>query len=193
MKLVIALFACVVIFYLSALKWRRSVKAVFILLVFEGALRKWVLPQASEMIYFLKDVVLIGAYLNFYAFSVPKDKLPKKGGRQIVNVLIFIAMGWCIFQAFNPSLGSPLVGIFGLRGYLVYIPLIWMIPYLFESEDELFKFLRSHLLLTIPCGLIGIVQFFSPYDSFINAYADEAAVGKATFGATSAVRITGTF
>jgi hypothetical protein len=51
---------------------------------FEGALRKWVLPQASEMIYFLKDVVLIGAYLNFYAFSVPKDKLLKKGGRQIV-------------------------------------------------------------------------------------------------------------
>ena len=193
MKLIIALLAGVIIFYFSALKWRRSVKAVFILLVFEGALRKWVLPQASEMIYFLKDVVLIGAYLNFYAFSVPKDKLLKKGGRQIVNVLIFIAMGWCIFQVFNPSLGSPLVGIFGLRGYLVYIPLIWMIPYLFESEDELFKFLRSHLLLTIPCGLIGIVQFFSPYDSFINAYADEAAVGKATFGATLTVRITGTF
>ena len=184
MKLIIALLAGVVIFYLSALKWRRSLKAVFILLVFEGALRKWVLPQASEMIYFLKDVVLIGAYLNFYAFSVPKDKLPRKGGRKIVNILIFIAMGWCIFQVFNPSLGSPLVGIFGLRGYLVYIPLIWMIPYLFESEDELYKFLRSHLLLTIPCGLIGIVQFFSPYDSFINAYADEAAVGKATFGAT---------
>jgi hypothetical protein len=190
-KLVIGLFAGVIIFYLSALKWRRSVKVVFFLLVFEGALRKWVLPQASEMIYFLKDIVLLGAYLNFYGLSSSKEKLPSQG--KAINILIFIAMGWCIFQVFNPSLGSPLVGIFGLRGYLVYIPLIWMIPYLFDSEDEFYKFLRSHLLLTIPTGLIGIVQFFSPSKSFINAYANEAAVGKATFGATAAVRITGTF
>ena len=191
MKLVIALLACVIIFYLSALKWRHSVKAVFLLLVLEGALRKWVLPQASEMIYFLKDVILMGAYFNFYGLSSFKEKLPKQG--KIVNLLIFISISWCIFQVFNPSLGSPLVGIFGLRGYLIYLPLIWMIPYLFESEDELYKFLRSHLLLTIPVGIIGIVQFFSPASSWINAYANEEAVVKATFGVTTSVRITGTF
>lgn len=193
MKLIVGLVACVIIFYFSALKWRNSVKAVFILLVFEGALRKWVIPQASELIYFLKDIILLGAYLNFYGLSSSKEKLPTQGGGRIVSILIFIASIWCIFQAFNSSLGSPLVGIFGLRGYLIYIPLIWMIPYLFDSKDELYKFLRSHLLLTIPCGLIGIVQFFSPPDSFINAYANETVVGKATFGVTDFVRITGTF
>ncbi len=192
MKLIIGLLACVIIFYLSALRWRRSVKAVFILVVFEGALRKWVLPQASEMLYFLKDIVLIGAYFNFYALSAPKEPLPNQG--KIINLGIFLVIGWCVFQAFNPSLGSPVVGIFGLRGYLIYIPLIWMIPYLLETEDELYKFLRSHLLLTIPVGLIGIVQFFSPPDSFINAYANDEAISKATFvGAVTAVRITGTF
>lgn len=191
MKLVIGLIACVIVFYFSALKWRSSVKTVFLLLVLEGALRKWILPQASEMIYFLKDVILLGAYLNFYGFSVSREKLPRQG--KIVNVLIFISITWCIFQVFNPSLGSPLVGIFGLRGYLIYLPLIWMIPYLLDSEDELYKFLRSHLLLTIPVGIIGIVQFFSPYDSFINAYANEEAVVRATFGVTNSVRITGTF
>lgn len=192
MKLIIGLLACVIIFYLSALKWRRSVKAVFILVVFEGALRKWVLPQASEMLYFLKDIVLIGAYFNFYALSARKEPLPNQG--KIINLGIFLTIGWCVFQAFNPSLGSPVVGVFGLRGYLIYIPLIWMIPYLLESEDELYRFLRSHLLLTIPVGLIGIVQFFSPPDSFINAYANDEAISKATFvGAVTAVRITGTF
>ncbi len=192
MKLIIGLLACVIIFYLSALRWRRSVKAVFILVVFEGALRKWVLPQASEMLYFLKDIVLIGAYFNFYALSAPKEPLPNQG--KIINLGIFLTIGWCVFQAFNPSLGSPVVGIFGLRGYLIYIPLIWMIPYLLETEDELYRFLRSHLLLTIPVGLIGIVQFFSPPDSFINAYANDEAISKATFvGAVTAVRITGTF
>ena len=191
MKLLIALLACVIIFYFSAVKWRRAVKAVFFLLVIEGALRKWVFPQASEMIYFLKDIVLLGAYFNFYGLSTSDRKLIPKG--KVVNILIFIAIGWCIFQVFNPSLGSPLVGVFGLRGYLLYIPLIWMIPALFHSEDELYKFLRSHLLLIIPVGLIGIVQFFSPASSFINKYSNEEAQAVVTFGVNATVRITGTF
>ncbi len=191
MKLLIVLFICVIIFYLSALKWRRAVKAVFLLLVIEGALRKWVLPQASEMMYFLKDLVLLGAYFNFYLFSAADKRLLLKFS--VINILIYIAMGWCVFQAFNPSLGSPLVGIFGLRGYLLYIPLIWMIPSLLESEEELYKFLRSHFLLLIPVGLIGIAQFFSPATSFINKYSNEEGQPIATFGANASVRITGTF
>ena len=191
MKLLIGLVAGVIIFYLSALNWRRAIKAVFILLVIEGALRKWVLPQASEMIYLPKDIVILGAYFNFYLFSSSNKKLIPK--LPIINILIFIAVGWCIFQIFNPSLGSPLVGVFGLRGYLLYIPLIWMVPSLFNSEEDLYEFLRSHLLLTIPVGIIGIIQFFSPPSSFINAYANEESVAKATFGVTNAVRITGTF
>ncbi len=195
MKLLIGLLVGVVIVYFSALKWRRAVKAVFILIVIEGALRKWVLPQASEMIYFMKDIVLLGAYLNFYCFPVSDiisdKKIIPKGN--IINILILIAIGWCLFQVFNPSLGSPLVGIFGLRGYLLYIPLIWMLPSLFQSEKELYIFLRSHLLLSIPVGIIGIIQFFSPASSFINAYANEEEVAKATFGEVAAVRITGTF
>lgn len=191
MKLLIVLFVGIVIFYFSALKWRRAIKIVFLLLVIEGALRKWVFPQANEMIYFLKDLVLLGGYFNFYGFSSADKKLIPKG--VIINFLIFIAFGWCIFQIFNPSLGSPLIGIFGLRAYLIYIPLIWMVSALFQSEEELYKFLRSHLLLTIPVGIIGIAQFFSPASSFINKYSNEEAQAVVTFGVSAAVRITGTF
>lgn len=191
MKAVIALIVCIVIFYFSALKWRRSVKVVFLLLVLEGALRKWVLPQANEMIYFLKDIVVLGAYFNFYLFSDADKRFIKK--INFINILIFLVLGWCLFQVFNPSLGSPLIGIFGLRAYILYLPLIWMLPSLFQSEGELYKFLRSHLLLLIPVGLIGIVQFFSPATSFINRYSNEEGPAVATFGVNSATRITGTF
>jgi hypothetical protein len=68
-----------------------------------------------------------------------------------------------------------------------------MIPSLFQTEEELYQFLRSHLLLTIPVGLIGIAQFFSPASSFINAYSNEEAQAVVTFGINSTVRITGTF
>lgn len=191
MKLLFGLLIIVGIIYISSLNWRRTVKAVFILLVIEGALRKWVFPQASDMMYFLKDIVLLGAYLKYYVFSASEIKYSCKNN--LIKTLIFIVVGWCLFQAFNPSLGSPIVGFFGARGYLFYIPLMWMLLNLFQSEEELYKFLRSHLLLTIPVGILGIAQFFSPASSPLNAYAGTEGPGIATFGATSAVRVTGTF
>lgn len=191
MNLLIILLIITGIIYISSLNWHHSVKAVFIILVIEGALRKWVLPQASDLIYFLKDLVLLGAYLRYYGFSASTSKFRIKN--DIIAILILLVAGWCLFQAFNPSLGSPLVGIFGLRAYLFYIPLIWMLPTLFQSEEALYKFLRSHLLLVIPIGILGIVQFYSPASSPLNVYAPGEVTEAATFGATSAVRVTGTF
>ncbi|MDY7013616.1 MAG: hypothetical protein SVX43_08415, partial [Cyanobacteriota bacterium] len=109
--------------------------------------------------------------------------------------LIFLATGWCLFQGFNPKLGSLPAGIIGLRSYLFYIPLVWMTPSLFDSEEDLYKFLRSHLLLAIPVGILGIVQFFSPVTSPLNQYAPGTPVQVATFGfaGSTTVRITGTF
>ena len=157
--IVIGLLAVVGIFYLSCLNWRRSVKAVFFILVFEGALRKWVLPGANEWIYFLKDFVLLGAYINLYFLSKASNRWFFK--ITPINIFISLVSVWCLYQAFNPSLGSPLVGMLGMKFYLFYLPLMWMLPSLFQSELELYKFLRSHLLLLIPVGILGVVQFFS--------------------------------
>lgn len=196
MKVLIALLAVAGIFLFSFSNWRRAVNIAFFLIVIEGALRKWVLPQASELIYFLKDFVLLGAYVKYYVVG---------GGRKFaiknhfINVMIFLAAGWCLLQALNPSLGSPIVGLFGLKTYLFYIPLIWMMPALFPTEEELYKFLKSHLLLLIPVGILGVVQFFSPASSPINSYvqSEVANVEVATFIGSDlkagGVRITGSF
>ena len=195
MKLLIALGASLLIFYLSFRNWRTAVKAVFFLTVTEGALRKWVLPQASDMIYFLKDFVLLGAYVKYYGIAIVEKKFNLKN--HPVNLLIILVAIWCLVQALNPSLGSIVVGVFGLKVYLFYIPMIWMLTDIFRTEEELYKFLRSHLLLVIPVCFLGIVQFFSPYSSPINAYAPNAGdVEVATFGSAdtgTVVRITGTF
>jgi len=194
MKLIIALIVVGFILYISCQDWRRSVKAVFFLVVMEGALRKWVLPQASELIYFLKDIVLFGAYLQYFALSDSRIKFPTIK-RPLIHIWLFLGFCWCLFHAFNPSLGSPVVGVWGLRNYFYYVPLMWMLPKLFQSEEELYIFLRSHLLLVIPVGILGIAQFFSPASSPLNVYApgQEATTGIATFGVSNAARITGTF
>jgi hypothetical protein len=186
----------VIIFYINyllSLNWRSAVKAVFFILVIEGVLRKWILPQASEFIYFLKDLVLFGAYLHYYILSNSQRQLLIK--HRIVSILVIFVTGWCTYQAFNPSLGSPIVALFGMKAYLFYIPLIWMLPNLFQSEEELYKFLRSHLFLLIPVCILGVAQFFAPPSSPLNIYTPGTAQGVATFGSedNNSVRITGTF
>ena len=189
--LTIGLLSGAFIIYLSSLNWRRSVKAVLLVVVMEGALRKWILPQASELIYFLKDFILIGAYINYFFLSERKYQAKSLIRHQLITVLICFASIWCLFQAFNPSLGSPIIGIFGLKNYLIYIPLIWLVPFLFDSEESLYQFLRTYLLTLIPIGLLAIAQYFSPPDSPLNVYAQENPTGIAQVG--EAVRVTGTF
>lgn len=193
LKLFLGLAILLGVVYISFRDWRRSVKAVFLILVFDGALRKWILPQASELIYFLKDFVLLGAYLRYYLFSGTDERF--KIRNNLLSIGILIAGGWCIFQAFNPRLGSPIVGLLGIKAYLFYIPLVWMLPRLFRSEEELYIFIRNHLALLIPIGLLGIVQFFSPIDHPINQYIPGRNEPIATFGFAGSrnVRITGTF
>jgi len=186
-------FIILYINYFVRLKWRSAVKTVFFILVIEGALRKWILPQANELIYFIKDFVLFGAYIHYYVLSNSKRKILFKN--YIVTILIISFTIWCFFEAFNPSLGSPLVAFFGIKAYLFYIPLIWMIPNLFRSEKELYSFLRFQLLLLIPVCILGILQFYSPPSSPLNIYTGGINQSIATFGGgdNNSVRITGTF
>lgn len=188
----IGLLAATIVIYLSSLNWRRSVITVLVLVVLEGTLRKWVLPQASQLIYFLKDFVLLGAYLSYFLNSKSKQRLITK--TSTIKFCIFLVSSWCLFQAFNPNLGSPIIGIIGIKNYLFYIPLMWMLPSLFQSEEELYKFLRFYLLLLIPVGLLAIAQFFSPPNSPINVYAwGDKGPDVALSGDLKSVRVTGTF
>ncbi|MEA5503449.1 hypothetical protein VB735_10070 [Halotia wernerae UHCC 0503] len=186
--MIIALTVIFFIICISAFNWKQSFYFVVVFLVLEGAVRKWIFPQASEFIYFLKDLVLIGAYFNFYFINSNKTK------NHYINILIYWLAIWTFIQAFAPSLGSSVVGFFGLRAYLLYIPLIWMFPDLFPSKTELYKFIRNYSLLIIPVCLLAVIQFFSPPSSPLNVYAAGGDT-VATFGVgeESTVRVTGSF
>lgn len=186
--LLIGFFAAIAVILLASINWKLSVKTVLVLVIIEGALRKWAFPQASQLIYFLKDFVLIGAYLAYFT-AKQKNRLPIKD--RTIKGMAYLMAFWCAFEVFNPSLGSPIIGIFGVRNYLLYIPLMWLIPSLFKSEAELYKFLRNYLLWLIPVGLLAIAQYFSPPESPLNIYAADLEQQLAMSG--DAVRVTGTF
>lgn len=190
MKTLILAIIPLIILFLSQFSWRSSLKAILFIVVFEGILRKWIFPGASVVIYFGKDLVLIGAYINYLWFSGSKKYPIKLNG---ITLLLLFLFSWGIFQVFNPYLGSPIVGVLGMKSYFLYIPIIWLLPSLFYSEQELHHFLRSYLLLTIPVGLLGIAQFFSPRNSWINKYADDTVTNVAGFAGHDIARISGTF
>lgn len=194
---VIGMCISMYIVYYSSQNWRAAARFVLFAVVFEGLLRKWILPQASELIYFLKDMIFVGAYIGFLAHK--KEVIFKTAQitrlEYFLKSLLFLLLIWMGFQALNPRLGSPLLGLFGMKFYLLFIPLMWMMPYLFKSKEELERFLRNYLLLAIPICLLGLIQFFSPLNSPINTYTD-SPVGTelvGTFHGSGRIRVTSTF
>lgn len=190
-----AVLAIALIGIAATLNWRKSVHVVLVLVVLEGAIRKWLLPSVSEYVYFLKDLILLGAYVGYF--------LRGNSGRTRLQVpaMFQVALGLSgtvvLAQSLNPNLGSPLIGAVGSKGYLFYIPLCFMVADLFRTPQELQRFLKGYLVLAVPVCLLGVAQFFAPTDSPINTYVlnkDEASVMHiASFGEENRARITGTF
>lgn len=160
------LVVAVAAFCLATLHWRRAVYAVMFMLIFEGALRKWVLPEAQVALYLAKDVLLIGAYTGFV--MAKGFALPTVRARPLVALLVLTAFFGAI-QMLNPSLPSLIVAAVGWRAYFVYVPLVFVVPHLFRSPEDLHRALRYYALVAIPVAALGLVQFYSPIDSEINA------------------------
>jgi hypothetical protein len=174
--------------------WRVAVLSVFVLLVVEGALRKWFFPWAETQIYFVKDIILLGAYLGFLLDS-RKHRLRITGTGLIKGVCGLVFVFGCM-ELFNPNSPSIFMGVIGLKAYFVYVPLGFILPYVFESREGLFRCLRLYLMMAIPVAALGFVQVALGPDSFVNTYVSHTDDGPqlAYFGENlDIVRTSGTF
>ncbi|HSY62775.1 MAG TPA: hypothetical protein VK796_12915 [Cytophaga sp.] len=141
---------------------RNLIFAYYILLLIEGALRKWVLPQLSGPIYFVKDPILIWMYVEALKYGFfPKNKL--------IQFTLYLTYFLFVYTFIQIVIGNAnvLVSIIGLRNYLLYIPLSFLIYNLFGKE-ELIKLARWTLYIGIPMAILIAIQFNSSRDAFIN-------------------------
>jgi hypothetical protein len=176
----------------SVRRWRTAIQLALVLMVFEGAIRKWLVPGAQDLIYFAKDVLLLGAYVGFFR-DRPRLRL-RLPALPALYVVLALAALLGLLQIFNPALPNLLVGIFGFKAYFFYVPLLFVVPAAFPDDAALYRFLRRYALLAIPVSLLAVAQFFSPASSPLNTYArsgEDAYV--ATFGSSTYVRVTATF
>jgi hypothetical protein len=185
-----SLIGAAVLLLLGTLRWRYGLFGVLLLVIYEGALRKWVFPSLQQEIYFAKNLLLVGSYFGFFGGRIAQNK--RLTEHHAANMVIALLAAVCTLEILNPLLPSPLVGVFGWLGYIFYIPIMYMVPHVFSDAKAIKKFAKVGLGAAIVPLLLGPIQFNSSPDSLVNRYAwDDASI--ATMGSLDITRVTGTF
>jgi hypothetical protein len=178
---------------LAARYWQRALFGVFVLLVFEGALRKWALPEAQQQIYLLKDAILLAVYLGFMLDN--RRTLPAPAGTGLIKIVLVVGFAWGCIEVLNPNSPSILVGVMGLKAYFLYAPIAFILPYAIKSREHLFVLIRRYLIMAIPVAVLGFIQIMAGPASSLNVYvgSQEDPTLLAYFGRADFIRTSGTF
>jgi hypothetical protein len=174
--------------------WQHALFGVFILLVLEGALRKWVFPGAQAQIYLVKDAVLLAAYLGF---MLDRRKVHVAAGEMTsVKVALVLSFLFGCVEVLNPNNPSVLIWLTGLKTYFLYAPIAFILPHAFTSREQFLVLIRRYLIMAIPVAILGFVQVVAGPGSGLNTYVShsEDAPVLASFGKEfDIVRTSGTF
>lgn len=169
--------------------WVWLVGAFAVLIIWQGAFRKWWLPALETPLYVMKDVVLVGAILLYgarYGFHLAKPL------RHTMLPILWGGLGFiAALQMFNFQFPSLLGSMMGLRSYMLYTSLLILLPPIMERIQNPKKFLTWVVMLGIlPVLVLGYYQYGQPVDAWINRYVAEDAN---VVGVSGRPRITGTF
>ena len=155
----------------------------FILLIFEGALRKWVLPQFSTPLLLVRDPLVL-----YLFFSASYNRII------FFNSYIFYAI-LIVLISFTATMlighGNIYVAIYGARIFLIHFPMIFLIGMVF-NRDDVIKMGKVILFISIPMSLLISIQFFSPQSAWVNKGIGES-IGGGFSGAMGYMRPPGTF
>ncbi|MCG8528298.1 MAG: hypothetical protein MI748_18095 [Opitutales bacterium] len=154
------------------------------LLVFEGALRKWVLPGLSNQLLIVRDPLALLIYVIAYT------KIPKS----VINpytITIAAITGLSFVTTLVLGHGNLVVAVFGARVIALHFPMIFVIGYFLNREDVILIG-KTFLLIAIPMTLLLIAQFSSPQGAWVNR-APGGGYGASITGALGKYRPPGTF
>jgi hypothetical protein len=136
---------------------------IYWLLIFEGALRKWILPFLHKALFFVRDPFV----LYVYYLSIKHDMWPKwtplfTFGCATGLFYIALALAQSLFNQIN-----PLVTVIGWRSYFWYLPLAFIIGEQMRGKD-LLRLIRHTLIISIPVSCITFMQYKTGLGSFWN-------------------------
>jgi hypothetical protein len=131
----------------------------FFFLLFEGALRRWILPGYSDILFLIRDPIAI--YIIYTAW---------KNKQTWINsyvILMFLLTVVSFYSAIFVGHGNILTAMFGLRITILHFPLIFIIGQSFKRKDIILV-VQILTILCIPMLGLIILQFYSPQSAFVN-------------------------
>ena len=130
---------------------RRLIWLYFWLLIFEGALRKWVVPQLSNPLLVVRDpVLLLAFFLAFRAGIFPANRwVYTLGVIGLLSLALSFVQLWPYFEPFRIAL----VSAFGFRANFLHLPLIFLMARVLRMEDVK-RFGWWTLVLMVPMALL---------------------------------------
>ncbi|MEY2560594.1 MAG: hypothetical protein QOG51_1009, partial [Verrucomicrobiota bacterium] len=147
---------------------KRLIWLYFLLLIFEGTLRKWILPQYSDVLLVVRDPVVLAIYfMALKARVFPRNNY-------ILSLGIIAVLSWLVslvvLEPYLPLKPLFLVTAFGFRSNFLHLPLIFLIGKVLDQDDV--KMLGRWVLIgSIPMCLLLVLQFNASPDAFINRTA----------------------
>lgn len=161
-----------------------GVWAYFLLLIFEGALRKWIFPGLATPLLIIRDPIALWLVISTLHRGVLKFNSFLVG---------MVAIG---FIGINTAIlfghGSLLVALYGARPLLIHFPLIFVIGHVF-FKDDVIKIGKVLLWISIPMTVLIASQFYSPQSAFVNRGVGGDIGGAGFSGALNFFRPPGTF
>lgn len=163
---------------------KNTVWVYFMLLIFEGALRKWFLPSLATPILIIRDPIAIFMIVKAIQYQYFKPNL-------------FVIIAWVVsvislFATLFWGHGNVYVAIYGLRIMAIHFPLIFVIGVILDKKNVI---IIGKALLWIHIGMTILVaiQFYSPQTAWVNRGVGGDMDGSG-FGATGDFfRVPGTF
>jgi hypothetical protein len=156
----------------------------FLLLIFEGALRKWVLPGLATPLLIVRDPIAIWLLFQSIRYGIFKP------GPFVYTIWVLTTVAFLTTMVFGH--GDLTVAIFGARIFIFQFPLIFVIAKVFNIEDVI---ALGKWLLWISLGmtvLIGL-QLYSPQSAWVNRGIAGDTAGSGFSGAGEFYRVPGTF
>lgn len=127
--------------------------------VFEGAMRRWGPPALATPLLVVRDPVVLMIYM-----------LALRDGIFRLNAILMlftvvISLSFVAAIAFgHRNIG---VALFGARSLLLHLPLIYLLPHIFNRKD-LLHFGRWVLIISVPMTMLLVVQYQSPPGAWVN-------------------------
>lgn len=158
--------------------------AYFLLLIFEGALRKWVLPGLSQPLLLVRDPIALLLIFQTIKLGIWKPN------NYVIIMWLLTTLAFIFALIFGH--GNILVAVYGFRITAFHFPLLFIIGTLFDKNDVLIIG-KAMLWLTVVMTILVGVQFYSPQTAWVNRGIGGDTHGSGFSAAGDYFRVPGTF